>query len=108
MTTMQEHALAHVRCCDRQASAELLNTNVAVRDSWQAGVRDAADAVGISVADREEVERLACGLLVVHQMNAHMLRQPSVTAWGPGEYETARQPLVFTAALLRPYIDPEV
>lgn len=73
-------------------------------DSWQAMVRDAADAVGATVADPDQTAGLAAGVLVAGQVNAHLLRS-TWGAWGPGQYDTARRPLQMTLGLLLPYLE---
>lgn len=90
----------------RRAACETryLFTGVAAIDSWQALTRDAADAIGVSVADRDETALLVAGILVASQVNAHLMRSPDTT-WSPSAYNFARQPLQITAGLLHPYLE---
>lgn len=78
--------------------------SIAAIDSWEAMVRDAADAVGATLTDRDQAALIATGVLVAGQVNAHLLRDPAVT-WGVGAYNVARFPLQLTAGLLLPYLE---
>ena len=90
----------------RRAACETrpMFAGIAAIDSWQAVTRDAADAIGVAVADQEQTALLVAGILVAGQVNAHLMRS-TVTTWSPAAYNTARLPLQITAGLLHPYLE---
>ncbi len=76
--------------------------HVGAVDSWEATARDAADMVGLNVADRDVALALVAGTLVVSQMAAHMLRAGLMSR---EEYDVAVVPSQMTAGLLLPYVE---
>ena len=102
MSDPTEHITTYIRRSNKAHQSTF--KSIGAFDHYQAHARFLADAVGITIGDRDQALTLAAGLLVAHGINAEMHRDKPA-AWTADELTIAAVPLSLTAGLLLPYVE---